>query len=91
MSSLELQDLPISLDDVTKLEDSSIFKVEQQPTRLMNFRRGRIMMQVRIELSLDRTLVERDIYNLIEVLSDVGGLQSIFFAIALVISAILNY
>jgi hypothetical protein len=48
-------------------------------------------MGIGIDMSLDSTVFERSNYTLLDVLSDVGGLESVIAAVVSFILSILNY
>ena len=75
---------------MTALEDESAFKLQRGNMRPFEFFEQDVM-GIGIDMSLDQQVVERTNYTILDVLSDVGGLESVIAsAIALVLS-ILNY
>ena len=48
-------------------------------------------MALGIDMSLDQTVVERNNYTILDVLSDVGGLESVIASAISLILSILNY
>ena len=88
-SQLTLQDLALNLDEVTELEDSSVFRLvlgfeypSFDPT---------LVGGISIGLSMDVTLIERKGYTLLDVLSDVGGMQGFLISGTSLLLSILNY
>ena len=79
----------INLDEVTELQDSSVFRLIQTDNT-PSFDRT-LVEGVLFRLNLDVTLIERNGYTLLDVLSDVGGLQSILISGASLLLSILNY
>ena len=88
-SQLTLQDLALNLDEVTELQDSSVFRLvlgfeypSFDPT---------LVGGISIGLSMDVTLIERKGYTLLDVLSDVGGMQGFLISGTSLLLSILNY
>ena len=48
-------------------------------------------MNINVEMSLDKVDIERENYSFLDVLSDAGGIQSIFITTFSVIISLLNY
>ena len=48
-------------------------------------------MSVGIDMSLDQTVIERSNYTILDVLSDVGGLESVVASTIALVLSILNY
>ena len=48
-------------------------------------------MNINVEMSLDKVDIERENYSFIDVLSDAGGIQSIFITTFSVIISVVNY
>ena len=74
-----MQDLPINLDEITELEDSNVFKVEKKEMMLMEWG-PEIVISIRFERNLDLQLVQRTRYTILDLLSDIGGIQSILLS-----------
>lgn len=89
-SQLFLQDKDIDLDDITELEDSSVFTIESMPAR--SYEKDRfVQMDISIEMNLNQTTLARTGYTVLDVLSDVGGIQSIIMSAIGLVLGILNY
>ena len=70
---MELQDEIVHLDDITKIEDDSIFKLEKLAS--YSYEKDSIVqMDITIEMNLDQGFIERTGYNILDVLSDIGGI-----------------
>ena len=65
--------MPINLDHITELEDSSVFKIESKGNRPMDFDPTLIAL-VRFEMNLDLKIIERTGYTFLDYLSDIGGI-----------------
>ena len=65
----------INLDDLTELEDSTIFKFDSIPVRpYEKVDRSTVVMAISLERNLDLTVIVREGYTILDLLSDVGGL-----------------
>ena len=73
---LELQDKPVNLDDLTVLYDKTAFKLEKLANKTYE-KDELVVMDVTIEMNLDLGLIQREGYDAFDVLSDIGGIQSI--------------
>ena len=71
-----LQDEFVDLDDLTLIEDDSIFKVIKMPNKPYENDMN-VQISVTVEMSLEQSVVARTGYTFLDVLSDVGGIQSI--------------
>ena len=68
----------------------SLFDLKPQPAR--SYEKDRFtVMNINVEMSLDKVDIERENYSFLDVLSDAGGIQSIFITVFSVIIALLNY
>ena len=86
-----LQDQAIDLDDLTLIEDDSIFKVEKLANQPYEAGDLSVVMDITIEMNLNQGVLARTGYTILDVLSDVGGIQSLIAsAIALWLS-VWNY
>ena len=68
-----LQDEIANLDEITSLADSSLFKIVRQPTRPEE-RFSYMLMVISFEMDLNQYTVERSRYNILDLLSNVGGI-----------------
>ena len=87
---LELQDYHIDLDSLTKHESETPFKLEQHGSETYE-KETDVMMDITIEMNKDLKRVLRQSYSLIDLLSDIGGVQSIFFSSFAIVLSVLNY
>ena len=91
LTKLLLQDLVVNLDDITKLEDSNVFDMKPMLTRPLNPQSNPgLVMEMSFEMNLDQTVITRDGYTILDVLSDMGGFQRVLFSFFSIIAAILN-
>ena len=87
---LNLQDKFINLDEITELEDSGMFNLKQAPSKPFEF--NEIDMQaVSFQINLDMTIIDREIISVLDVLSDIGGLDGTLVLIVGLLLSILNY
>ena len=63
---LSLQDLPLNLDNLTEIEDESVFKLERlSPRPKENV--ANLMVDLTFELNLDLRVVARTSYTILEI------------------------
>ena len=86
-TNLELQDHIVDFDTWTVLEDSSPFDFEKQIPRA-DERSSNLIIQISYEVNFDAIIISRSGYTLLDVLSGVGGIQSVIYS---VFSLILSY
>ena len=68
-----MQDLAVDLDELTELEDSSVFKLEQKNSRPFE-REPTFIIGLAFEMNYDLNVVSRNTYNIFDLLSDIGGI-----------------
>ena len=91
LTKLLLQDLAINLDDITKLEDSNVFDMKPLLQRPIDAKLNPgLVWRMSFEMNLDQTVVTRDGYTILDVLSDMGGFQRVLFSFFSIVAAILN-
>lgn len=90
-TQLHLQDLPINLDQVTELEDSSVFKLVRMAPEPYEVEGETFIFMTGIQMNLDQTLIARTGYTFLDVLSDVGGLESIVISTVAIVIQIWNH
>lgn len=89
-TQLFLQDYDIDLDDLTEIYDSSVFEIEPLPVR--SYEKDYIVqMDISIEMNLDLQTLARTGYTVLDVLSDVGGIQSLLMSALGLLLGVLNY
>ena len=89
-TQLDLQDLHIDLDDLTELTSEYPFKLEQMPT--VTYEKDDIVqMEFTVEINSDLLSIERHGYTMIDLLSDVGGVQTIFVTLIGLFLSLWNY
>ena len=82
--------MPIDLDEITELEDTSVFKLIQMPQIHSDLTQD-IIFQIPFYLDSDRTVIQRDGYTAIDILSDIGGLNGLFATFFTLILSVLNH
>ena len=85
-----MQDYAIDLDEITKIYDDSIFELKALPKRAYE-KDTVVLMDITIELDLDRKLIKRMCYSLLELMSDVGGMIGILMVFLSSIVSCFNY
>ena len=84
-----MNDLDIDLDEFTETE-AKIFKITTLPT--ISYESDYVVqMDIRVEMSRDQELILRTTYTILDVLADVGGIQSIFQSTVILFLGIWNY
>ena len=89
-TQLYLQDKDVDLDDLTELFNNSIFEIESLPIRSYE-KDYLVQMEISLEMNLDQKTLARTGYNVLDVLSDVGGIQGILMSGFGIILSIFNY
>ena len=87
---LELQDYVVNLDTITEQNILTPFKLEQLPSSTQELRKG-IQMELTFELNLDLAVIQRVGYTLIDLLSDIGGVQAILVTLISMFVWLCNY
>ena len=90
LSQIFLQDLLINLDDITELEDGTIFGIEPLPIRSQE-KDYNIAMEITFERNLDLKVIMREGYTILDYLSDIGGMQGVFQSTLVMLLSISNY
>ena len=68
-----MQDEYINLDEITELEDASVFKLEMLPLRSYE-KDYDVQLDVTIEMNLDQRVISREGYTTFDLISDIGGM-----------------
>lgn len=85
-TKLELQDLPVNLDEITQLSDPGLFKLESSSVSFKPHEPD-LIQGIEVSMSRDLVVIQRTGYTVLDLLSDVGGLQGILlYAISLLLS-----
>lgn len=79
-TELEVQDLPVNLDEITLLKDSSVFRIAEQKF-MPSFIEPNLVQGVEFSMSKDSFVITRTGYTVLDILSDVGGLQGILLTV----------
>ena len=85
-----LQDEILNLDDLTEIENESIFKLEMQPIRPYE-KDYDVQMEFTIEMNLDLLVIARSGYTFLDWMSDIGGMQGILMSGIAYLMAICNF
>ena len=78
------------MDDITELEDSSIFSLEPIPVRPFEKDRD-VVMELSIERNLDLRVIAREGYTVLDFLSDLGGMQGLIHMLFGIMLSFWNY
>ena len=89
-TELLLQDEIINLDEITELRDSRVFRIQGLPTKSYE-KDYEVQLDMTIEMNLNQLVVARDGYTGLDLLSDVGGMESILISGCLILLGIWNY
>ena len=81
----------LNLDDVTELEDASVFKIKQHGKFPAETSTEFYVYGISLDVNLDQTVVSRSGYTFLDVLSDVGGLESIIISFMAIFLSIINF
>ena len=80
----------VNLDEVTELQDSTLFRPRQ--TQWRAFEKDKAFINaITFEMDFDLQVVERDIFTILDLLADLGGLTSILISGFAGIVAIFNW
>ena len=85
-----MQDWFVNLDDITKLENSNVLSLSPLIKRPIDYPLYGEVAQLSFELNLDQTVVTRNGYTILDVLSDMGGFQRVLYSFFSFIAYILN-
>ena len=89
-SAVNLQDRAFNFDSLTEQKDSSAFTLVRGSTRPFEFFEEDVMA-LGIDMALTRTVINRTNYTILDVLSDVGGLESVLASFVSFLLGALNY
>ena len=91
MSELQLQDLALNLDSITELEDSSVFKIDSLSPRSAEYGGSTLVTEMSFQINFDVIKLQRDGYTLIDMMSDIGGMESILISGISLFLSLWNY
>ena len=89
-TELNLQDLLISLDSVTLLIDSQAFTLENGGEELIDMDED-VITALAVRGHNELIVIERSNYSVLDLLGDIGGLESIVFSTVALLLSVLNY
>ena len=78
------------MDYLTEIEDESLFKFERLPV-IPYEKSKRVYLDITVEMNYDLTVIARSSYTFLDLLSDIGGIQSILMSAGALCLIILNY
>lgn len=87
---IDLQDYHINLDDLTELEQDTLFKFESIATQEYDSDEAGVM-DISIERNLAQKHIIRQTYGALDFLSDIGGMQSVLYVMASMLLSFVNY
>lgn len=79
------------MEGYTAYEDDTLFKFEKLSTQPYEKENQFVQMDITIEMNLDLTVIERKGYTFLDLLSDIGGVQSILLSSFSILVGIWNY
>ena len=80
----------VNLDELTELQDPSIFRFVREPSQPEE-RIPSLIVLISFEMDLNLYNVERSGYNILDLLSNIGGILGMLISIANVFNHIFNY
>ena len=80
----------VDLDDFTLLSDDNIFQISKLPLRSYE-KDDYTQMDVTFEMNLDKKHVIRNMYGILDLLSDVGGIMGIMMSFFAFLAGIFNF
>jgi len=89
-SLLSLKDLFFDLEDITTFESSGLFRLVQSPNKPFEYNEEDIQ-SISVQLSIDLAMIEREIITTLDVLSDIGGLESTLVLLFGAILSVINH
>ena len=89
-SLLFLQDRFINLDELTELEDDTVFRFKIEPFKSYE-KDYDVQVDITIEMDLNLTVVAREGYTVLDWVSDIGGMQGMLLGFFAFIVAFWNY
>ena len=89
-TKLLLQDEVINLDEITELEDETVFHLEQMPQRSYE-KDEDVQLDITVEMNLNQLVIARDGYTLLDFISDIGGMQGMMLSGAALILLMWNF
>ena len=87
---ISLQDRSIDLDSLTEIEDDSTFTIEAMPKRSFELNMN-VQTDITIEMNLDFVSLSRSRYTALDVLADIGGINSMLISFLGLFFAAWNY
>ena len=85
-----MQDLVVDFDEITQLQDSRVFSLERGGL-IPYMEEDDLVQGIQIEVNANLTLIQRSGYHIIDLLSDVGGLQGLLISAISVFLSVWNY
>ena len=80
----------MNLDDLTELEDTSVFRLESLPTKSYE-KDNDVQLDITVEMNLNQLVIAREGYTMLDFLSDTGGMQGLLISGATLVIGIWNY
>ena len=90
MTEISLQDRLVQYGELTEIAEDQIFRKKEEGVKVVKRERD-LLVEIYFELDYDKTVIERQIYTVLDFLSDIGGIQSIFMIIFSVVLFTVNY
>ena len=83
--------MAFNLDEVTELTDSSVFRLVETYDKIQAHFETDLLEGLMLTIDMDQTIIQRNGYTLLDLFSDVGGLQGILITGTSFILSILNH
>ena len=80
----------VDFDEMTELNDKSVFEFEELLTRPWTFDKV-TLANISVEMNLDLKILKREGYTALDLISDIGGMQGLLFSLAASLLTILNH
>lgn len=80
----------MNLDDLTELEDETVFRLEQLPTKSYE-KDYEVQLDLTIEMNLNQLVIAREGYTALDFISDIGGMQGMLMTGCAFLLTIWNY
>ena len=87
---LLLQDEIVNFDDMTELEDETVFRLDELPIRSYE-KDFDVQLDITVEMNLNQLVISRDGYTILDFISDMGGMQGMLMSGCAMVVMIWNY
>lgn len=81
----------MNFDTLTEIHNADLFRLVEQNHELSVHEHDLLIQGIEIKMSLDLVSIERNVYTVLDLLSDIGGLQGSFVSVIGFLVSIWNY